>query len=345
MFFSGAPFRLIPTFKKFRTCLPLILGLAFLLLSPPSAHTQEEVLRWFGPDLGKMKNSVNYQFTAYSKEEVSRQGQDFKMNQQRGSLLLPIRQDSQSNWSFSLNAHGQGIKTKAVLPDTREAFPQDLWDLRLGTQVRHRFENGWTGGGSVAIGSASDRPFASDDELLVHATVFTRIPDGERNAWLLMVNYSKTREFLPNVPLPAAGYWYEPSDQYRLVIGIPFAFLEARPIPDFSFSLAYFPITTVLARASYRPYRGFQVYGGFEWGNESYVRYDRREEKDRLTYNQKRALVGFRAFPLKWLSLDFSAGYAFDRFYYEGQGYSDRHQNRLDISNGYFGSIRAGVQF
>ena len=82
----------------------------------------------------KMKASLNYQFTAYSEEEVSRQGQDFKLNRHRGSLLLPVKQDSRSDWSISLNAHGQEIKTDAFLPNTRESFPQHLWDLRLGLE-------------------------------------------------------------------------------------------------------------------------------------------------------------------------------------------------------------------
>jgi hypothetical protein len=43
--------------------------------------------------------------------------------------------------------------------------------------------------------------------------------------------------------------------------------------------------------------------------------------------------------------LDFSGGYVFDRFYFEGAKYSDNGFNRVDVGNGAFVAVRVGVRY
>ena len=159
------------------------------------------------------------------------------------------------------------------------------------------------------------------------------------------MNYSKTREFLPNVPLPGVGYWYEPSDQARLVVGIPFAFLNLRPTKEVSFSFSYFIVRSVRARVTYSPLGFLRLYGNFEWRNESYYRAERQDDKDRLFYYEKALSGGIQVSVHRQVSLDLSGGYAFDRFYFEGRDYEDRDQNRVSIGNGPFVALRAGARF
>ena len=320
-------------------------GLTFLLLIPFPSSAQDEVLRWIGGDLGKVRPSLNYQYLGYSTEEVAAQGKDFKMNEHRLFTLVPFLQSPERDASAYLNLRVQDAGTASVLPDTRESFPDELWDIRLGGQYRQRFDNGWIGGIALGFGSASDKPFASWDEIFLDVNLFARIPDGGRNAWLLFLNYSKTREFLPNVPLPGVGYWYEPNDQARLVVGIPFAFLNLRPVKEVSFSFSYFFVRSVRARVTYSPLGFLRLYGNFEWRNESYYRAERQDDKDRLFYYEKQISAGIQAFLNQHVSLDLSGGFAFDRFYFEGRDYQDRDQNRVSIGNGPFVALRAGVRF
>jgi hypothetical protein len=323
----------------------LFLSLPFILFFPASCLAQDEVLRWIGGDLGKAKPSLNYQFLGYSTEEVAAQGKDFKLNEHRLFTQVPFLQSSERDSSVYLNLRAQDVGTAAIMPDTKESFPDELWDIRLGGQYRQRFENGWIGGAALGFGSASDKPFASWDEIFLDVNLFTRIPDGGRNAWLLFLNYSKTREFLPNVPLPGVGYWYEPNDQARLVVGIPFAFLNLRPIKEVSFSFSYFIVRSVRARVTYSPLGFLRLYGNFEWRNESYYLAERQDDKDRLFYYEKALSAGVQVSVHRQVSLDLSGGYAFDRFYYEGRDYQDRDQNRVSIGNGPFVALRAGARF
>ena len=316
-----------------------------LLLIPFPGFAQDEVLGWIGGDLGKARPSLNYQYLGYSTEEVAAQGKDFKMNEHRVFTLVPFLQSPERDASAHLNLRVQEAGTAAVLPDTRESFPHELWDIRPGGQYRQRFENGWIGGIALGFGSASDKPFASWDEIFLDVNLFARIPDGGRNAWLLFLNYSKTREFLPNVPLPGVGYWYEPNDQARLVVGIPFAFLNLRPVKEVSLSFSYFFVRSVRARVTYSPLSFLRLYGNFEWRNESYYRAERQDDKDRLFCYEKQISAGIQASLNRHVSLDLSGGYAFDRFYFEGRDYQDRDQNRVSIGNSPFLALRAGLRF
>jgi hypothetical protein len=331
-------FRIAPFFYAFP------LGLSFLLLSPFPSLAQDEILRWIGGDLGKARPSLNYQFMGYSTEEVAAQGREFKLNEHRLFTLVPFLQSSERDASAYLNLRAQDVGTAAILPDTGEPFPDALWDIHLGGQYRQKFDNGWIGGIALGFGSASDKPFASWDEIFLDVNLFARIPDGGNNAWLFFLNYSKTREFLPHVPLPGVGYWYEPSDQARLVVGIPFAFLNLRPIKEVSFSFSYFIVRSVRARVTYNPLSFLQLYGNFEWRNESYYRAERQDDKDRLFYYEKQISIGIQASLNRHVSLDLSGGFAFDRFYFEGRDYQDRDQNRVSIGNGPFVMLRLGAR-
>jgi hypothetical protein len=328
--------------------LPLIYTLlccfSCILFLPSPSPAQDDLLRWVGGDLGKARPTLSYQVQGYSAEEVAAQGKDFRMTEHRLFSLVPFLQSPERDSSAYLSLRAQDVGTAAVLSDTRESFPDNLWDIRLGGQYRQQFKDGWIGGVALGLGSASDKPFASWAETLLDVNLFARIPTEGHNAWLFFLNYSKTREFLPNVPLPGVGYWYEPSDLVRLVVGIPFAFLNLRPVKDVTFSFSYFFVRSVRARVTYSLFGFLRLYGNFEWRNESYYRADRQDDKDRLFYYEKQVSAGIQAFLNRHVSLDLSAGYAFDRFYYEGRTYEDRDHNRVSIGNGPFVMLRLGAR-
>src|SRR5262249_48597592 len=70
-------------------------------------------------------------------------------------------------------------------------FPDELWDLSAGLSYRHKFDNGWTGGVSLTVGTASDRPFNSIDEMYFRFFSLVRVPQGEHNVWLFTFIYAR----------------------------------------------------------------------------------------------------------------------------------------------------------
>lgn len=148
------------------------------------------------------------------------------------------------------------------MPDSRRPFPDELWNVRLGTSYRHLFDPGWIAGGGVSLGSASDQPFAAFDDIVAGANAFLRLPQGEHNAWLFSLAYSSNSE-LP-FPVPGVAYICHPSDCLRVQLGLPFQLLY-RPVDEWTLELSYMLVRTVHARATYQPWRPLGVCVGFDW--------------------------------------------------------------------------------
>ena len=288
------------------------------------------------PQVGHLKARFNYQGTFYPAEDVKGQYTDFKLFEHQASVGVPLYQDDRREWSLSSNLNYQKIETGAILPDTGQKFPGELWNVNLGSSYRQLLSNGWISGISLSVGSASDRPFASIDETVVTTNLSVRVPAGGRNAWLFLVNFSNNREFLNYIPIPGVGYWYEPNNRVQAMIGIPFVFLRVKPYENLSFDLFYLPINTVHAGATLRVSRPVQLYTAFDWATQRYFLADRQEQKDRLFYYEKRISAGIRIHVADPVTLDLSGGYAFDRFYFEGENYSDTGRNRVDLADGPF---------
>jgi hypothetical protein len=320
----------------------LVISLVLVLAVPATGHSQLEVL--LSPELGKLTARGEYRLTYYPEQPVSEQPADLSVTQHRLSFSAPLAQDARNEWSLSGRVRLQDYDTRAVLPDSGVRFPTELWEIRLEPAYRHRFENGRVVGAHVSLGSASDEPFASVDELVLRAMAFLRVPHRERNAWLLTFTYSNHAELLAGIPVPGLAYVYSPSDRLTAVIGLPFASVDVRPTEALSLEASYQALRNVRARATYRVFPPLRVWAGFDWDNEFHLRADRGDDEDRFYYYEKRLSGGVR-FDLRHFGIELVGGYAFDRFFFEGEGYSDRHDNRIDVDSGPFVSARLSFRF
>jgi len=323
----------------------LLLVVCLVVLGPPPADAQEDFLNLFAPEMGSIPVRSDYRVTIFPDQPVAGQHAELGLFQQDFTLSMPLRQSPTDEWYASVRIRNQEFDTRAVLPDTGERFPDELWNVRIGTGYRHRFESGWIGALDVTVGSPSDRPFASMDEIDINATAVLRVPARDRDAWLFFVNYGSNREFLPNIPLPGFGYSYQPSDQLTAVITTGVVSLQYRPVETLTLSASYVAIRTVDVRLTYQVFRPVRLWVGFDWTNERYLRADRANSDDRLFYYEKRIRVGAIIGLARWLFVDADVGYSFDRFYFEGEGYSDRNHNRIDVGDGPFAQIRLGARF
>jgi hypothetical protein len=318
---------------------------ALLCLGARPAAAQEEFLNLLGPDLGQVRIRSDYRVTIFPDQPVSGQPAELGFLQQDFSLSGPLFQSASDEWYASFRLRNQEFATGAILPDTREPFPDELWNIRFGTGYRHRFESGWIGALQVTIGSPSDQPFASLDEMDINATVALRVPARNKDAWVFFLNYGSNREFLPHIPIPGLGYAWEPSPQLSAMITTGVLNLEYRPIETLALSATYLAVRTVDVRLTYQLFRPVRVWIGFDWTNDRFLRADRADPDDRLFYYEKRVRAGAIIGLARWAYTDVTVGYSFDRFYFEGESYSDRGHNRIDVDSGPFAQIRVGVRF
>ncbi len=283
----------------------------------------------------------SYRVTWIPDAPVSGQGTNLTSVTENFHVVCPVFRDECQMFGLTFGVRNTIIDTDAVIPNTGQAFPSQLWDIRFGFVYKYTFSNGWTAGADVNFGSASDRPFASVNELTAGVSTFLRIPVGEHNAWLFSLSYSPTGEL--NFPIPGVAFYWQPNDWFNATIGVPTKIVY-RPIEDVILEAAWMPLTTVTARASWRVWGGVFLYTAYNLGNESYYLYNSPDDRDRFFYYDQRVTAGVKMCFGPHFIVDLSSGYAFDRYYFEGQDYNDR-QNRIDIGNSPFLSFMVEWRF
>ncbi len=330
---------------------PTLFQMALVGLTATTAQAQNDVARYFlNPNVGQAETTLEYSTEYNFGEDIGGQGTEMRFAEHDMRLRFPIWQDETREWTMSTRLKSLDFDTDAWLPDDRipfvgDDFPDHLWDIRLGTTYRQKLENDWLMGVDFTIGSPSDRPFASGNEIAVNTNGFLRIPDGDNNAWVFFLNWSNNREFWQYIPLPGAAYQYRPDDKLDLMVGLPFSSVRYRPLEWLEMDAFYFVPRTVRGRISLLPTENLRFYTGYEWGNERYFRHDRDDNDDRLFYDEQRVKAGVRWDITEALYVDFSGGYAFNRFFFEGEEYDDRHDSRINVGDGPFAAIQLVYRF
>jgi hypothetical protein len=323
----------------------VLLALCLVGLATRPAHAQEDFLNLFASEFGQLRLRSDYRVTMFPDQPVAGQPAELGLLQQDFTLSVPLFQSPADEWSGAARVRNQNFATGALLPDTGEAFPDELWNVRIGGGYRHRFDSGWVAALQVTVGSPSDQPFASVDEMDINATAVLRVPARDRDAWVFFLNYGSNREFWPHIPIPGIGYSYRPSDQFRAVVTTGVVSVEYRPVETLTLSALYVAVRTVDVRLTYQLFRPVRLWVGFDWTNERYLRADRADPDDRLFYYEKRVRAGVIVGLARQLFVDLDVGYSFDRFYFEGEDYGDRGQNRIDVGDGRFVQVRVGARF
>jgi hypothetical protein len=323
----------------------LILGAALLAIESAPAAAQSELQVWLNPEMGKLIPRADYRYTFYPEQKVEDQDTHFAMTEQRATLFAPLYQSSTDEFGLSVKALYQDIDTRARFPEAGGRFPSELWDGSVGLSYRHKFDNGWTGGIALTVGSASDEPFNSIDEMYFRLITLVRVPQGERNSWLFTLIFASDEEiFGQTLPIPGIAYAWVPSEKFTAVIGFPFSMIRYKPFENLTLDAEYYPFWTVRSRVTWEIFRPLRAYAGFQWDSDHFYRADRDDKDDKIFYREMRLYAGVR-FDLKHIGFEVTGGYAFNRFYFEGEGYSDRHDNRIDIGSSPFIVGKVNLRF
>ncbi len=344
-----------------------------------AAYAQDGQLWWLSGRIGDRELEVNYDNHLYFNEQVvGDRSERFGLLEQGLRLSAPIRQTEIDEWVIDGGVRVLDFDTGVQFPESREQFPGEIYDIRVGATYRRQLTNGWLAGGRLAVGSVSDRPFASGDEILVEGTGFLRIPSNDNAAWLLLLNYSNNRSFLQNVPLPGFAYERRFDQRLSVLAGLPFSAVRWSPVDKLTFDASYIIPRQVRAQASYQLLEPLRLYMGYAWDNERYLWSRRDDDEDRLFYYEQRVVAGVRwdlvgsggartpesvsdevlwaatqpttqpdgrrSDWLKAMWLDVSGGFAYDRYYFVGENYGDRAEDRIKISDGPIVRVQFGLR-
>ena len=290
-------------------------------------------------------DSVRYSVLWFPSVPVQGQPTDLEMVGENLSFTHPLWKDSLNALSFSGGVRNELFETAAILPDSGQPLPSDLWGINLGLRYNRQLNDGWIVGGGVSIGSASDRPFASIHEMNVGMNAMLRIPQGEHNAWIFTLMYAPMGEL--NFPVPGVAFSWNPSPQFHANIGLPLMVMW-RPTDDWQFQASYMLIRTIHVKAQYRLADWLRAFAAYDWSNESYLLVDRpdpTDANDRFYIYDQRVSLGLQVSLLRQWTGSVSAGYVFDRYMFEGTSLNPSSADRVDLGSGPFAALNLGVRF
>jgi hypothetical protein len=257
-----------------------------------------------GPGMG----GPGYGATWYPSRPVSGSAPEIEFGLVRQNLsgAVPVWRNGGDLVLLSAGVRNSLFFTDAVLPDSHRPFPSELWNVHVGTNYMHKFDNGWSGGLGINFGSASDKPFHSINEMNVGFHSFLQVPvRDDRDAWRFSLMYSPVGSL--SFPIPGIAYLWNPSDDLRVSIGLPLAVMW-RPVEDLTINVSYIPLTIVNARATYAIADKLFIFGGFEWAQEAYLLADRENLADRFMGYEKRVLGGVRWAVWQHSTVEINAG-------------------------------------
>ncbi|MDY3561514.1 DUF6268 family outer membrane beta-barrel protein [Gemmata sp. JC673] len=311
---------------------------------PPRPRRDDFGIGGFGGfGAGGATGAPGYNAAYYPTRPTGGGGTDLGLVRQNLSFGAPVWRDGGDALILTGAVRNTVFFTDAVLPASRRPFPDTLWNVNLGLAYTHKFENGWTAGGTVGVGSASDKPFNSINEMTANVSAFLRVPArNDRDSWMFGVFYSPVGNL--NFPVPIVAYLWNPSDRLRVNIGLPFS-VTWRPTDDLTLSFSYVPVVNVNARVTYRVAERVSVFGGFEWLNEAYLLANRADDRDRFLVLEKRLLGGVRWDVWERGAVEFNAGYAFDREFGVGRNATGNLRDRVDVDPGAFLGVSLRLRF
>jgi hypothetical protein len=280
---------------------------------------------------GEGMESPGYKVTWYPSRSVSKprsQG-DFEMTRHEFSMPVPLWIGERDILALSTGMEYTRFSTGAILPDSHRPFPDDVWNVQLGLNYLRKGEDGRLYGVVASVGSPSDKPFRSFDEIDLGFVGLLQMPARKgRDAWRFMLIYAPSSEVI--YPIPGIAYLWNPSDALHVSIGLPPALLW-RPTDRWTVNLSYLPPAAANARATYRLLDTLFVYGGFETLEESYLLADRDKRRDRFMGFEERLVAGVRWDFWPYLSWETKGGYAFERSYGVGESWFEDLDDKVDI--------------
>jgi hypothetical protein len=318
---------------------------------PLAGSDDREILHWM--DIGRLNENspvlARWQTRSYFNEPAGRGNEDMGFTQHRLHVRGAIGAiDEPWHTQGWLDIDAMHMHSRPTLPDTGEGFPKKLWDIQAGGSAIWPYPPGHY---TLAIGSASDQPFASLDEMTFDFTwAFGELGD-EREVQsgpvglVWFVNWQNNRDYCNWLLVPGFQLVGKMNPTLKFAVGFPVFSLTWTPTERLTLAGTFEYPRTVFTRATYDLADGVSVYGGFEWDNQRWYRHDREHERWRLWYDEKRFASG-----LDWqindhIKLEVESGYAFDRMWFEGEEYRNREHNRLNVDDGLFAGLSLRIDW
>lgn len=313
---------------------------------PLAGSDDGPLLHWL--DIGRLgedsRTLLRWETRSYFNEPAGRADQDMGFTQHHLRLRHALH-DLDDVWQGQafLDVSALHMHSRPRLPDTGARFPRKLWNINAGGEFSS--VRPLPGQYRLAVGSASDKPFASAEEMTFDFTWAFGEFGEEREvqsgpvALVWFVNWQNNRDYCNWLPVPGFQLVGKMNPTLKFAVGFPVFSLTWTPTDRLTLAGTMEWPHTVFTRATYKLADGLDVYGGFEWDNQRWYRHDREHERWRLWYDEKRFVTGLDWQINEHIKLELEGGWAFDRMWFEGEDYHNRDHNRLNVDDGLFAGL------
>lgn len=317
---------------------------AAVLLSGSAARGQS-VMSWLDPRLIKSRPVADYRVRTYAgKAGVREQAAHMRYSRQQFSFTMPVYHDDTEQWRLTTQATSLQLDTSARMPDTGEAFPDELWDFRLGGGYGRRLDDDRTAGVHATIGSAGDKPFATAGETALSAVGFYYKAEDKTSGWLTFLTAQSQLDGTGAYAFPGFGYHIE-TERVEALLGLPVFWAKVKPVESLALQGLAMP-SRVMADATWTIGDGVALFATYDWEWQRYVRHDRFKRDEHLFYTEQRLWGGLEWDISKHVKFVAAGGYGFDRRFYEADNYFwGSQRNRMSVGDGPMMYLRLRIKF
>jgi len=135
-------------------------------------------------DLGFMRPGGNEGGPGYFLQyqpmaDVAGQETELGFIRQQLRFGAPIYRDEINTIILNGAVQNHLFQGSAVFPDSGQAFPESLWNIRLSTMYLRKLEDGWMLGMMGGVTIASDEPFTQSRDVNANVMAFLRVPQSD----------------------------------------------------------------------------------------------------------------------------------------------------------------------
>ncbi len=204
--------------------------------------------------------------------------------QNRLTIQVPILRDERNTVSLSTGGSWLHFGGAQTLSGSGIPVPLDLWKVEIGGSYLRKLEGGKILGGRLSFGSASDHPFDSFGVTTIAAGAFYSWATSENSRWMLTLFFSNNNPILNYIPIPGVIYLYQ-TKTFVGLFGFPFTSIVWTPEELWMFTLSLFG-PTINSEIAYGDPMKIQIFTGFSWLQQSYLRKYRPDANDRLYFKE-----------------------------------------------------------
>ncbi len=194
-------------------------------------------------------------------------GNQTNLNDENAFVSVPLYEDKDNVYFATFREQQIQLSGQITIPQESYVVPRGFGraDIGLGW-INGNLLDGHSG---LAASIGTSGPVAFNGLPEISATYFAEWRRWNNDAWIFILTYSNNRTVLNNVPLPGVAYVVN-GDTYKLILGLPFLFLNWRPGPI----LINGGLSPFSANADVNLIAGsFQPFTGFSWAPKSYFEY------------------------------------------------------------------------